>query len=118
MEMTQGFDRKKALRDYKERKVRAGVYAVRDLGTGRAWAGAAQDLDATRNGLWNTLNAGRHLDKGLQAEWSRLGEARFEYVVLEVFEQEMTPLVLKETLKARKAEWAQVLATTPLGPGE
>ena len=115
--MTAGFDRKSALRAYKERKVRPGIYAVREITSGRAWPGSAADLDATRNGLWHTLNSGRHLDKGLQAEWSRLGEERFEYVVLEVLEEEMTPLVLKETLKARKADWAGLLASTPLVGG-
>jgi len=108
-------DRKAALRAYKERKLRSGIYAVRDTGSGRAWAGAARDLDATRNGLWHTLNDGRHLDKALQAEWNRLGEGRFEYVVLDVITEEMTPLVLKETLKAKLAQWAALLATTPLG---
>lgn len=107
--MKNGIDRKAAVRAYKERKVRPGIYAVRDIATGRAWAGSAQDLDCKKNGLWHTLNDGRHLDKALQAEWTRLGEGRFDYVVLEVIEEEMTPLVLKETLKAKLAEWTRML---------
>ncbi len=108
--MPEPFDRKAALRAYKERKPRPGIYAVRHLASGHAWAGAAQDLDTTRNGLWHALDAGRHLDRGLQAAWAREGGAAFEYVVLEVLEEEMSPLVLKETLKARRAEWAQAVA--------
>jgi hypothetical protein len=113
--MTQDFDRKAALRSYKERKVRPGIYAVRNRQTGRAWAGSAPDVDACKNGLWHTLLAGRHLDKSLQAEWNHLGQDAFDFVVLETIEEEMTPLVLKETLKAKKAEWSKALADTPLG---
>jgi len=110
--MPEAFDRKAALRAYKERRPRPGIYAVRHLASGRAWAGSAQNLDTTRNGLWHALAAGRHLDRGLQAAWAREGEAAFDYVILEVLEEEMSPLVLKETLKARQAEWARLLAET------
>jgi hypothetical protein len=103
-------DRKAALRAYKERVIRRGIHGVRDRETGRTWPGSANDLDSTKNGLWHTLESGRHLDKELQAEWTRFGEERFEYVVLEVLEGEMSPLVLKETLKERKAHWEKTMA--------
>lgn len=114
--MSEAFDRKAALRAYKERRPRPGIYAVRELATGRAWAGSAPNLDTTQNGLWHTLNAGRHLDRSLQAAWVRLGEAAFEFVILEGLEEELSPWVLKETLKARQAEWARRLAEAPI-PG-
>jgi hypothetical protein len=112
--MTEPFDRKAALRAYKSRRPRPGIYAVRHLASGRAWAGAAPDLDTTKNGLWHALAAGRHLDRTLQAQWTRDGEAAFGFEILEVLEDEtMSPLVLKETLKARQAEWARRLAERP-----
>ena len=104
------FDRKAALRAYKERKPRPGIYAVRHIASGRAWAGAAKDLDTTRNGLWHVLEDRRHLDRSLQAEWDRHGAAAFEYVILEVLAGDLAPFVLKETLKERQAEWARRLA--------
>lgn len=113
--MPEPFDRKAALRAYKERKPRPGIYAVRHTASGQAWAGAAADLDTTRNGLWHALDAGRHLDRGLQAAWARDGAGAFEYLILEVLEEEMGPLVLKETLKARQSEWARLLAEDPGG---
>ena len=67
-------DRKAAVRAYKERKVRPGIYAVREIETGNSWAGSALDLDSTKNGLWHALNAGRHLDKGLQEKWNLFTE--------------------------------------------
>lgn len=116
--MTAPFDRKAALRAYKERKPRPGIYAVRHLATGRAWPDAAVNLDTTRNGLWNTLHHGRHLNRDLQAAWKEHGEAAFEFVELEVFEEEMSPLVLKETLKERKAAWGELLSDVEPVEGE
>jgi hypothetical protein len=107
--MSEPFDKKAALRAYKEQKPRPGIYAVRNIDSGRAWADMAQNLDTTKNGLWHRLKEGRHLDKELQSEWNRMGEPAFEYIILEVLNEEMTPLVLKETLKAKKAEWAKVI---------
>lgn len=104
--MESNFDRKAALRAYKERKVRPGIYGIRLKATGRTWPGSANDLDATRNGQWGTLNDGRHLVKDLQEAWNRLGEEAFEYVILEVLDEIESPLVRKETLKAKRAEWA------------
>ena len=116
--MSEAFDRKAALRAYKARKPRPGIYAVRHVPSGRAWADASPNLDTTRNGLWLRLNQGRHLDRGLQRAWNQHGEAAFEYVILEVLEEEMSPLVLKETLKAKKAEWAALLAESEGIPGD
>jgi hypothetical protein len=112
--MNEKFDRKAALRAYKERKPRPGIYAVREMATGRAWAASARDLDTTKNGLWLALNQGRHLDRSLQAEWKRLGESAFEFVILEILKEEMSPLVLNETLKAKQSEWGKLLADSDL----
>ena len=108
--MSGTFDRKAALRAYKARRVRPGIYAVRHRATGHTWPGSAVDLDTTRNGLWLQLQQGRHLDRNLQTAWNQWGEAAFDYEILEVLEEEMSPLVLKETLKAKQTEWALRLA--------
>lgn len=114
--MSETFDRKAALRAYKARRPRPGIYAVRHRETGRAWADASPNLDTTRNGLWLRLQQGRHLDRDLQAAWNRWGEAAFDYVILEALEEEMSPLVLKETLKAKRAEWIALLAAAGEAP--
>lgn len=108
--MSGTFDRKAALRAYKARRPRPGIYAVRHRATGRAWPGSAVDLDTTRNGLWLQLEQRRHLDRDLQAAWNQHGEAAFDYEILEVLEEDMSPLVLKETLKANRSEWLLRLA--------
>jgi len=103
-------ERKAAIKAYKARKPRPGIYAVRLKATGRCWVASAQNLDTTRNGLWNTLNSGRHLDRSLQAEWKRLGEGAFEYVILEALKEDVPALAVKDLLKAKKQEWAARLA--------
>ena len=105
-----GFDRKAALRAYKQLRPRPGIYAVRHLASGRAWPDASPNVDTTRNGLWHRLEDGRHLDRELQQAWNRWGPEAFEYVVLEVIEEDLTPLLLKETLKELKTAWCRRLA--------
>lgn len=108
--MAEPIDRKAALRAYKQRKPRPGIYAVRHIASGRTWPNSSPNLDTTKNGLWHCLEDGRHLDKSLQAEWNQRGPDAFEYVILETIEEEMCPLVLKETLKSLKAKWGNRLA--------
>jgi hypothetical protein len=56
------------------------------------------------------LNSGRHLDRALQEEWNKLGEAAFEYVILEALKEDVLPLAVKDLLKERKFYWAEKLA--------
>jgi hypothetical protein len=103
-------ERKAAIKAYKERKPRPGIYGVRLKSTGRCWAGSSLNLDTTKNGLWGTLNAGRHLDRSLQAEWTRLGEEAFEFVILETLKEDVLPLAVKDLLREKKRLWAEQLA--------
>jgi hypothetical protein len=102
-------ERKAATKAYKARKPRPGIYAVRLKETGRCWVGSAANLDTTKNGLWITLNSGRHLDRTLQAEWDRLGETAFEYVILEALKEDVLPLAVKDLLREKKRVWTEKL---------
>lgn len=108
--MSQASDRKAAIRAYKERKPRPGAYAVRHCASGRAWVDTTPNVDTRKNGVWNCLNEGRHLDKDLQAAWQIHGESAFVYEVLEVIEEPLEAVFLKDALKALKARWAERLA--------
>ncbi len=103
-------ERKAAIKAYKARKPRPGIYGVRLKATGQCWAGSALNLDTTKNGLWGTLNSGRHLDRSLQAEWTRLGEDAFEFVILETLKEDVLPLAVKDLLKEKKRLWVEQLA--------
>ncbi len=104
-------ERKAASRAYKERKPRPGIYGVRLKATGRCWAGSAQNLDTAKNSAWMTLNSGRHLERSLQAEWARLGEDAFEFVILETLEEDLLPMAVKDLLKEKQRLWAKQLAS-------
>jgi hypothetical protein len=98
--------RREAVKAYKERKARRGVFAVRCNTTGAVWAGSSPNLEATRNGLWFQLRVGSHFDKSLQTEWSAQGETAFEYEVLEVLDDEVSATAASGLLKEKRRDWA------------
>jgi hypothetical protein len=98
--------RKQLIRDYKERKRPAGVYAVRRLATGQAWLDVTPDLDSRQNGVWFTLRRGGHPNRALQALWTADGEAGFAFEVIETVDDEgLSPLGLSLRLKDRLGWW-------------
>ncbi len=107
-------DRKKAAREYKERKPNMGVFAVRCTATAATWVGSTRNLDAARNSFWFGLRLGNHKDKSLQAEWNAHGERSFEYEILEKFDEDATPLAIPDLLKDRKSHWAAALGARPV----
>ena len=98
--------RKEMVREYKERKVRQGVFTVRCLPDGALWIGTSRDLDAQQNGIWFQLRIGNHMNRGLQQAWNRHGADAFRFELLEIVEDdnaEMVGLLLKE----REQRWRE-----------
>ena len=83
---------------------------MRHRATGRCWPGSAPNLDTTKNLLWLTLNEGKHLDRSLQAEWTRLGEDAFQFEILETLKEDVLPLAVKDLLQEKQRLWAEKLA--------
>jgi hypothetical protein len=106
--------KKEAIRQYKERKAAAGIYAVRCPATSRVWVGASRNLDATRNGLWFSLRAGAHRDTTLQREWTARGESAFTYEPLETLPDDTPALAVTDRLKERKQHWISTLSAEGL----
>lgn len=52
--------RKAAIRKFKERKPRVGVFAARCTAAAQTWVGAARNLDAAKNRFWFCLGSGVH----------------------------------------------------------
>lgn len=103
-------DRRALVRDYKEREVRAGIYAVRCAPTGEVWVGGAPDVATRRNGLWFTLRMGGHNRASLQAAWNVHGEDAFVFDVLEVLDDKTLERLGKASLLAeRRAHWLAAL---------
>ncbi len=98
-------ERKRAIDAYKDRKPRQGVFAVRCASTGHVWVGASPHLDAARNGLWFMLRTGSYRDASLQLEWRAHGEPGFRFEVLEELEADVSPLLVRDLLREKKAHW-------------
>jgi hypothetical protein len=102
--------RRDAVRAFKERKTRAGVFAVRCPPSGETWVSASRNLDGQQTSLWFQLRLNSCYTKSLQAAWNTHGEAAFSYEALEVVEDEdLSPLGLADELKRLEALWREQL---------
>ena len=98
-------DRKAAIAAYKERKVFAGIYAVRCAASGEAWVGQALNLEKVQNRIWFTLRQGGHPCRSLQAAWNAHGEAGLTFGECERLEDEESAYVRDALLKERALHW-------------
>lgn len=99
-------DRRTLVRDYKDREVEAGIYAIRCAPTGELWIGGTPDLSTRQNGVWFSLRMGGHTSPSLQAAWTLHGEAAFAFEVLEVLDDEgLERLGRASLLVERREHW-------------
>lgn len=111
-------EKRRLVRDYKEKKATPGIFAVRCLVTNERWLGPSRNLDAQQNGIWFQLNMGNHRIKDMQAAWTTHGEANMVYEVVERFgeEEDLTPYLLQAKLKERLSFWrAELKAGLAMG---
>src|SRR5262245_4000180 len=105
--------RREAVRDYKERKPRRGVFAVRCAPTGEVWVSASPTLDTQQNSTWFGLRLGSHPNKVMQAAWTQHGEAAFSYETLAELEDDGgSGYALRADLKALEEEWRAKLGAS------
>lgn len=104
-------ERKRELvREYKERKVRRGVYAVRCATTGEVWASSSLNLDAQQNSLFFQLRVGGHPNRVLQTAWQTHGADAFAFEELaELSDEDRSDYALKADLKTLEQEWREKL---------
>jgi hypothetical protein len=77
-----GEDRKAAVAAYKERKVEAGIYAIRCTASDQVWVGSAPDLSTIHNRIWFTLRQGRNSHRSLQEAWADHGSDAFAFEIV------------------------------------
>jgi hypothetical protein len=107
--------RRQVVRDYKERKVSMGIFAVRCAVTGQAWVGQSRNLEQQQNGIWFSLRQGGHPNPTLRAAWAAHGEAAFAFEVLETIEDEALIAYARDNLlKDRDAHWRAELGATKI----
>jgi hypothetical protein len=109
-------ERKEAIRKYKERKPRRGIFVLRSTATGRRWVDSSPSLDSVRNMIWFELKHGGHRNKDLQMEWNIQGEAAFELEVLETLDEDTLELAVRDDLKRKRKEWASKLDAPTIFP--
>src|SRR5258708_7977508 len=107
-------DKREARKEFKSRITPKGVFALRCMATKDAWAGGSHHLNSERNGLWFMLRGGLHHNKGLQAAWKSHGEETFQFEVVETLDDDIAPLLLKDTLKERQKYWEKELGAAPV----
>ena len=102
--------RRELIRDFKERKTDAGIYAVRCAATGEAWVGGSPNIDTQENRTRFALKSGGHANKALVAAWRSHGDAGFSFEVLERIDTgQMTPIGVKDEIKSRERHWRAAL---------
>ena len=105
--------KKEAVRSYKERKQRQGVFAIRCEASGQVWTGSSPNLDAQKNKEWFVLRAGLHRNKAMQAAWNAHGDAAFRYEIVEEITDD-NPLLIPSLLKDREKHWRAELNAIPV----
>lgn len=100
--------RREAIRDYKEKKPLAGVYAIRCAPTGEVWVAAAPNVEPQEQRHFFGLRTGGHPNKPLQAAWAKHGAEAFTFEILEALEdKDLTPIGRADLLKARERHWLE-----------
>src|SRR5579862_4277020 len=92
-------NRKEAARQFKQRKVSKGIFAIRCKATGEVWVDSSPNLDAARNGTWFQLRAGMHRNRRLQQEWTAQGEEAFDFEVLEALDEDIAAISIFDILR-------------------
>jgi hypothetical protein len=75
-------------REYKERRLRGGVYTITNTVNGKYLIGHAADLASMRNRFQFAVTTGSAVDPRLRADWAEMGASAFRLDVLEEIEQQ------------------------------
>jgi hypothetical protein len=100
----------------RERKIPMGVYALRNLTTGRVRLGCSVNLPAAMNRHHFMLRMGSHLDTALQAEWRCYGADSFVFEMLDLLPETDEPgFDPADDLVALLALWTAQLGDNVVG---
>lgn len=84
-------DKKKLKEEYKLIVPPKGVFAIKNLKTGRVWLGSSLNIKNIFVRYQMSLNNGKHINSRLQEDWKTFGEESFEFVVLDTLELKEDP---------------------------
>ncbi len=101
-------DKRTLKQQYLAKTSRAGVYAIRNLVTGRVLVASSNDVQGALNRHRFELRQGGHRNRLLSQDWSRHGEASFAFDILGMVEPEVdSTLDVARELEELLALWRQ-----------
>lgn len=101
--------RAELVQKYKEIKIEAGIYQIRNVKNGKLLVVGTPNLK-TMNGKRFELQMGTSINKVLQQEWNEYGEDCFEFEILEVIEPKDDPFYnVKDAVNKREEHWISEL---------
>ncbi len=104
--------RKELIEQYKQMKTDMGIFWIRARGGSKCFLEISQNVNGLMNRMKFQLNMGMHVNKELQQEWTRLGEAQFDIETLELikYDKDESKTDYSEELAILKFVWEEKLA--------
>lgn len=101
-------ERKRELKQqFKETKVEAGVYEIKNIVNGKVFIGSTRNMK-TLNGRKFELEAGSSTNKELQKEWNEFGREAFQFTPVEYLKKPETGFFdEKRSLQKLEEEWLE-----------
>lgn len=102
--------RQDKIREYKERKLTAGVFQIKNTVNGKVFLGSSLNIDGPLNSHKFMLSARSHRNKLLQKEWNEFGQDKFVFEVLETVKESDDPhFDVSDELKLLEEIWIEQL---------
>jgi len=97
-------------REYKERKVSAGVFQIKNAVNGKMMLGSSLNLEGLLNRHRFELSVGSHRNKELQKDWNEFGSDAFVFEILEVVQlKDESEIRLDDELTLLEQIWLEKL---------
>ena len=82
--------RKGLISQYKARKIVGGVYAIKNIHTGKIFLDSTMDMRASKNRFDFSQKTGNCTYKNIEEDWKISGPSAFEFEALEELERDDT----------------------------
>lgn len=107
-------DKRALKRQYLDTRTHAGVYAIRNLRTGRTMVAGSANVQGALNRHQFELRLGTHRNALLRRDWEEHGEASFVFEVLDVVKPREDPAFdVARELQTLVALWRQEIPCRP-----
>ena len=107
--MTNDINKKDLISKYKMRKVIGGIYAIKNIRTGKMLLDGTTDLLGMKNRFEFSQKTGSCINTRIQNAWKEDGHLSFEFWVLEELEkkEEQTMTEFRDDINVLKEIWLE-----------